>query len=348
MEGNQRSPVFTALQLCIWLCCLSGVLAENCTSLEAITFADITYDPPAVAGHPDTYQEGTVATTQCDDMYAVFPSASAERTCMNGSWSGRLGSCRHIGVLAENCTSLEAITFADITYDPPAVAGHPDTYQEGTVATTQCDDMYAVFPSASAERTCMNGSWSGRLGSCRHIGRRCRRDDFFVGYLGQTCTTACTDRPRGACPPGKSCICDGVCGWSCVDIDADNFCPELDEASLNVVVTYNPPGRPYNAVATVSCAEEYRHLDGSLTRRCLAGHTWSGRETVCAPQKVCGELPQIPQGMPARTNRLYFLPNDTRTYTCRPGYVIRGSVFSVQCTENYTWTEPEFTCSRKS
>ncbi|XP_072176331.1 complement factor H-like [Diadema setosum] len=275
MEGNQRSPVFTALQLCIWLCCLSGVLAEN-------------------------------------------------------------------------CTSLEAITFADITYDPPALAGQPDTYQEGTVATTQCDDKYAVFPPASAQRTCVDGSWSGRLGSCRHIGRRCRRDDFFVEYLGQTCTTACANRPRGACPRGKSCICDGVCGWSCVDIDADNFCPELDEASLNIVVTYDPPGRPYNAVATVSCAEEYRYLGGSLTRRCMSSQTWSGRETVCAPQNVCGDLPEVPHGMPAPTNQLYFLPNDRRTYTCGPGYLIRGSVNSVQCNADYTWTEPEFTCSPRS
>ncbi|XP_072166408.1 uncharacterized protein [Diadema setosum] len=205
MKDKQRSLVFTVSPFCFWLCCLSGVVAENCTSLDWVTFANIIYDPPASAG--------------------------------------------------------------------------ADTYPEGTVARTQCDDKYAVFPRASSERTCVDGSWSGPRSSCRHISRLCRRNDFLVEFYGRTCSTACLNRPGRACPRDQSCMCDGVCGWSCL---ANENCTALTIKNGHLLHYEVGDIIPHGSVVEYGCDDGYEGVP--------SGHVECRRGNL---------LPEVPTCSPA-------------------------------------------------
>ncbi|XP_071502587.1 complement receptor type 1-like [Diadema antillarum] len=133
-----------------------GVLAENCTSLEWVTFANIIYDPPASPG-ADTYPEGTVARTQCDDKYAVFPRSSAERTCDDGSWSGPRNTCRHI----KNCTALSIENGHLLHYEVGDIISH------GSVVEYGCDDGYEGAPSGRVE--CRRGNLLPEVPTCSPV-----------------------------------------------------------------------------------------------------------------------------------------------------------------------------------
>ncbi|XP_030853298.1 sushi, von Willebrand factor type A, EGF and pentraxin domain-containing protein 1 [Strongylocentrotus purpuratus] len=246
----------------------------------------------------------------------------------------------HSGGASSSCDNINPIDFAEITYDEPeGLASHPD----GTVANIGCGVFYQIVPTDFERTTCTNGSWTEPLPRCRHIPRYCQRHVALVESYGRDCQTPCRQRPNGGCPPNKRCHCDGVCGWSCISIYEDNFCPEVAHQA-GLLVTYDTPERRFNGYANFSCGEGYIYHSGSSRLRCMSNRQWGGgNEFLCIPNVVCRDPPSAEHASLQPSGKQYFLPGDTRSYTCNLGYIIRGSR-DITCGDDYGWSEPDFTC----
>eukprot|EP00057_Strongylocentrotus_purpuratus_P028761 XP_011683235.1 PREDICTED: sushi, von Willebrand factor type A, EGF and pentraxin domain-containing protein 1 isoform X2 [Strongylocentrotus purpuratus] len=210
----------------------------------------------------------------------------------------------HSGGVSSSCDNINQIDFAEITYDEPeGLVPHPD----GTVASIECGVFYQIVPTAFERTTCTDGSWTGPLPRCRHVPRYCQRNEDLVQINGRDCQTQCMNRLNGACPGNKQCHCDGVCGWSCISIYEDNFCPEVaDQAGL--LVTYDPPERRFNGFADFSCGDGYIYHSGSSRLLCMSNRQWGGgNEIVCIPNDNQNPVITCPTDFTSDTLTVSFL-----------------------------------------
>eukprot|EP00057_Strongylocentrotus_purpuratus_P013709 XP_011668183.1 PREDICTED: sushi, von Willebrand factor type A, EGF and pentraxin domain-containing protein 1 isoform X1 [Strongylocentrotus purpuratus] len=213
----------------------------------------------------------------------------------------------HSGEVSSSCDNINQIDFAEITYEPEGLAPHPD----GTVASIECGVFYQIVPTAFERTTCTDGSWTGPLPRCRHVPRYCQRNEALVQIYGQDCQTPCRNRLNGACPRNKQCHCDGVCGWSCISIYEDNFCPEVaDQAGL--LVTYDPPERRFNGYADLSCGDGYVYHSGSSRLLCMSNRQWGGgNDFVCIPNDNQNPVITCPADLTSDTLTVSFTVNVT-------------------------------------
>ncbi|XP_030848372.1 sushi, von Willebrand factor type A, EGF and pentraxin domain-containing protein 1 [Strongylocentrotus purpuratus] len=209
----------------------------------------------------------------------------------------------HSGGVSSSCDNINQIDFAEITYEPEGLVPHPD----GTVASIECGVFYQIVPTAFERTTCTDGSWTGPLPRCRHVPRYCHRNEDLVQIYGRDCQTQCRNRLNGACLGNKQCHCDGVCGWSCISIYEDNFCPEVaDQAGR--LVTYDPPERRFNGFADFSCGDGYIYHSGSSRLLCMSNRQWGGgNEFVCIPNDNQNPVITCPADFTSDTLTVSFL-----------------------------------------
>uniref|UniRef100_A0A6P4EC09 Protein lev-9-like n=1 Tax=Drosophila rhopaloa TaxID=1041015 RepID=A0A6P4EC09_DRORH len=114
----------------------------------------------------------------------------------------------------------------------------------------------------------------------------CPRDEEQATLLGQKCLRKCSS-DEDCKSKKKKCLCDGVCGNSCIKPDRE--CPELAQPSLGQVTV---GGRHFGARASYACPHGY-HVVGLQSRLCQADGNWAGAEPACKQNIYCLKPPQI-------------------------------------------------------
>lgn len=115
----------------------------------------------------------------------------------------------------------------------------------------------------------------------------------------------------------KQCLCDGLCGLSCIKPDLS--CPELPKLENG---DYYPKTNLFDTKVSYQCDEDY-YLFGSNERLCQGDEDWSGTPAECLKEAQCHNPPKINHAKNP-SDGTYRL-EDKIYYSCYPGYQSKGS-----------------------
>jgi hypothetical protein len=102
----------------------------------------------------------------------------------------------------------------------------------------------------------------------------CFEDRLEAIEVGRQCSRRC--RKDVPCENArKQCLCDGLCGMSCLKPDLN--CPELPKIEHG---DYEPKSTRLNTRVTYQCEPGY-YLFGSRERLCQGDEDWSGTPAEC-------------------------------------------------------------------
>ncbi|XP_061388329.1 sushi, von Willebrand factor type A, EGF and pentraxin domain-containing protein 1 [Musca vetustissima] len=172
----------------------------------------------------------------------------------------------------------------------------------------------------------------------------CPRDEEQATLLGQKCLRKCSS-DEDCKSKKKKCLCDGVCGMSCIKPDRE--CPELAQPSLGQVTL---TGRHFGQRASYSCPHGY-HVVGLQSRLCQADGNWAGAEPACKQNIYCLKPPKIEH---ARNSALpeqeTFDLDSTVQYHCHNGYVTNGfpRAKCLAIDGQASWYGPDIQCEPRS
>ncbi|XP_037811776.1 CUB and sushi domain-containing protein 1 isoform X2 [Lucilia sericata] len=172
----------------------------------------------------------------------------------------------------------------------------------------------------------------------------CPRDEEQATLLGQKCLRKCSS-DEDCKSKKKKCLCDGVCGMSCIKPDRE--CPELAQPTLGQVTV---GGKHFGARASYSCPHGY-HVVGLQSRLCQADGNWAGAEPACKQNIYCLKPPQIEH---ARNSALpeqeTFDLDSTVQYHCHTGYVTNGfpRAKCLAIDGQASWYGPDIQCEPRS
>uniref|UniRef100_A0A6B0VGR4 Putative complement factor bb n=1 Tax=Ixodes ricinus TaxID=34613 RepID=A0A6B0VGR4_IXORI len=172
----------------------------------------------------------------------------------------------------------------------------------------------------------------------------CPQNREEAAALGRRCLRKCkTD--EDCISTKKKCLCDGLCGWSCVrpDLNCDELQP-LENGQFRVSGDY------FGARVYYECDDNF-WMSGPKERMCQGDGRWSSRAPECKKQPSCNTPPSVPH---SRTNASDgardFVINSTVRYNCFPGYDAKG--FDVaKCifyNSSAQWFGPDLKCEPKS
>ncbi|CAK8674344.1 unnamed protein product [Clavelina lepadiformis] len=202
-------------------------------------------------------------------------------------------------------------------------------YKYDDMAEYECAPGYRLEGSQTFNLCHGRKSWT-RLAVCA---RSCRRfDQEKVLQNLMICGTNCVT--SSDCTEDMSCVCDGYCGRTCVNLDID--CGEAPP-SAHASIKYD--GKGFHRRAYYRCDVGFYLQFGDLTRKCTGGGTWIGRLIICAPT-TCGDpLPSIRSmgGDIVQDQHDPYLVGHQVTFQCSPGQRFLGD--SVQtCMEDGQWS----------
>uniref|UniRef100_A0A0K8VX11 CUB and sushi domain-containing protein 3 n=1 Tax=Bactrocera latifrons TaxID=174628 RepID=A0A0K8VX11_BACLA len=172
----------------------------------------------------------------------------------------------------------------------------------------------------------------------------CPRDEEQATLLGQKCLRKCSS-DEDCKSKKKKCLCDGVCGMSCIKPDRE--CPELAQPSLGQVTV---AGRHFGARATYSCPHGY-HVVGLQSRLCQADGNWAGAEPACKQNIYCLKPPLIEHARhSALPEQETFDLDSTVQYHCHTGYVTNGfpRAKCLAIDGQASWYGPDIQCEPRS
>ncbi|XP_037078629.1 protein lev-9-like, partial [Pollicipes pollicipes] len=175
----------------------------------------------------------------------------------------------------------------------------------------------------------------------------CPRDEDAAKFQGRVCMKKC-ETDANCLSANRKCVCDGVCGMSCVKQDKE--CPKLKPPDFGRMKLNE---RTYGATAKYACREGFR-LVGPGTRLCQADGRWSGLDPVCKELNkdvFCEGSPNITNARHnASYDQLTFDLNTTLYYSCHEGYQNRGIFAEAKClmyNETAKWFGPDMYCEPK-
>ncbi|XP_037776757.1 uncharacterized protein LOC119573722 [Penaeus monodon] len=102
----------------------------------------------------------------------------------------------------------------------------------------------------------------------------CPKDEDAVARAGRTCLRKCST-DADCLSRKKVCLCDGICGMSCIKPDKE--CSDLDNPGFGYV---DVKGKVVGSQANYRCQEGY-HLIGQTIRLCQANGIWSSTPPEC-------------------------------------------------------------------
>ncbi|XP_055836600.1 protein lev-9-like isoform X4 [Episyrphus balteatus] len=172
----------------------------------------------------------------------------------------------------------------------------------------------------------------------------CPRDEEQATLFGQKCLRKCSS-DEDCKSKKKKCLCDGVCGMSCIKPDRE--CPELSQPLIGTV---SIAGRNFGASANYACPKGY-HVVGLESRLCQADGNWAGVEPACKQNIYCLVPPTIEH---ARHSALpvqgTFDLDSTVQYHCFNGFVTNGfpRAKCLAIDGQASWYGPDIQCEARS
>ena len=113
----------------------------------------------------------------------------------------------------------------------------------------------------------------------QHDDAACPRDREDAATLhGRTCLRKCSS-DADCISARKRCLCDGLCGWSCVRPDL--ACDELSHLSHGRIIL---KGNFFNARVQHECESGY-YLSGVKERVCQGDSSWSDHPPECKSKR---------------------------------------------------------------
>ncbi|XP_074642636.1 sushi, von Willebrand factor type A, EGF and pentraxin domain-containing protein 1-like [Tubulanus polymorphus] len=140
----------------------------------------------------------------------------------------------------------------------------------------------------------------------------------------------------------KRCICDGICGLSCVNPLVR--CESLDQIK-NGKITITPFNK-MGAVAKYSCEQGFI-LMGGTERYCQGDGKWSGKMPSCEGDYYCGPPPDVPNAMHDSKQSSRYIIGTRLHYTCNEGFYGDG-FHQAMCIGEGKWVGPKLTCLPRS
>ncbi|KAK9711611.1 WAP-type (Whey Acidic Protein) 'four-disulfide core' [Popillia japonica] len=172
----------------------------------------------------------------------------------------------------------------------------------------------------------------------------CPRDEEQATLLGQKCSRKCSS-DEDCKSKKKKCLCDGLCGMSCIKPDRE--CPEPEQISYGTVTV---TGKLFGDRVTYSCQHGY-HVVGLQSRTCQADGQWARTAPSCKQNIYCLAPPTIDH---ARHNALpeqtTFDLDSTLQYFCHNGYVTNGfpRAKCLAIDGQASWYGPDISCEPRS
>lgn len=111
----------------------------------------------------------------------------------------------------------------------------------------------------------------------------CPADRLEAAEIGRQCSRKCK-RETGCENVRKQCICDGLCGLSC--LKPDLVCPDLPKIENG---RFSPSSTLFTTEVTYQCDTGY-FLYGSKQRVCQGDEEWSGIPVECTRERKYYQL----------------------------------------------------------
>ncbi|XP_027195567.2 sushi, von Willebrand factor type A, EGF and pentraxin domain-containing protein 1-like isoform X1 [Dermatophagoides pteronyssinus] len=174
--------------------------------------------------------------------------------------------------------------------------------------------------------------------------RLCPRDREEAKARGQSCLRKCNSH-KDCISSKRRCLCDGLCGWSCIRPDLN--CEELPGVANSRYTLTN--GNFFHSKLIYECDPGYIMSGTGRERICQGDGSWSGWPPQCKTRPVCGTPPFIPHSKHSDLVGTEFELNKTVTYECFNGYEPNGSTEAVCVHRNDTvfWSI-DLICVRKN
>ncbi|XP_006826066.2 protein lev-9-like [Saccoglossus kowalevskii] len=168
----------------------------------------------------------------------------------------------------------------------------------------------------------------------------CPRKPDMIGE-GRTCKKACTT--NASCSENRECLCDDVCGFSCVNPTA--ICFQLESLENGQITV--PENPVFGNEAIYTCNAGYRFSQpGESIRLCQGDREWSGTAPMCVIDVSCGPPPDVVNSLHDGEKDSYNV-GDRVIYNCNSGYYRRGLAI-IQCRSNGIWSNTAFECVARS
>ncbi|XP_074621985.1 protein lev-9-like isoform X3 [Acropora palmata] len=268
--------------------------------------------PPSVRKAQPQYQStnfGAVVTYVCNTGYTL--SGASQRTCRGiGKWDD-------VGPKCLAMCSTPVIPFSTYIAKPLNYSG---SYSTGETITLACKKGFKEQPGGHPIRICISGRWTQFPFKC--IGTHsCRRT---IHPARTMCTQECS--PESGCGSDRySCLCDGRCGYSCI---------EKANGKLNLT------GTGYNDTAHYTCDKGYSLNTDSPVKRCTAKKRWDGLPARCMQDCV---KPEVPRNAIISNPSESYRSGDKVTFECKEGFNQEG-IATQMCFQGQ-WTVLPFKCS---
>ncbi|XP_067016811.1 sushi, von Willebrand factor type A, EGF and pentraxin domain-containing protein 1-like isoform X5 [Acropora muricata] len=278
--------------------------------------------PPSVRKAQPQYQStnfGAVVTYVCNTGYTL--SGASQRTCRGiGKWDD-------VGPKCLAMCSTPVIPFSTYIAKPLNYSGR---YSTGETITLACKKGFKEEPGGNPIRICISGRWTQFPFKC--IGTHsCRRT---IRPARTMCTQECS--PESGCGSKRySCLCDGRCGYSC--IEKGMSCGEpltIANGKLNYT------GTGYNDTAHYTCDKGYSLNTDSPVKRCTAKKRWDGLPARCMQDCV---KPEVPRNAIISNPSESYRSGDKVTFECKEGFNQEG-IATQMCFQGQ-WTVLPFKCS---
>ncbi|XP_070582252.1 sushi, von Willebrand factor type A, EGF and pentraxin domain-containing protein 1-like isoform X2 [Ptychodera flava] len=171
----------------------------------------------------------------------------------------------------------------------------------------------------------------------------CPRKPEAISTLGRDCNKQCSSDSN--CSGNKRCLCDDVCGFSCVNPNAR--CPALESPTNGRMEASQGSNRVFGTVMTYFCDDGFK-LSGSGNSEihCQGNRQWSDTPPTCVLDAACG-LPEDVENARHDGSKNSYDVGERIMYSCNSGYFRRGLNVR-RCMDNGQWTSVLFECIAKS
>ncbi|XP_076316028.1 protein lev-9-like isoform X3 [Tachypleus tridentatus] len=172
----------------------------------------------------------------------------------------------------------------------------------------------------------------------------CPRNREQAAIGGRQCLRKC--RSHADCISSrKQCLCDDLCGWSCVRPDLK--CDYLEDIENGII--RRPEIEGFGAKVTYRCDEGFV-MSGPRERRCQGDGSWSDKAPACRKKALCGTAPFVRHANHTSKTKLEFDIGFLLKYYCFVGYEAQGFSEAKCMFYNGTaqWFGPDLVCKPRS